>query len=252
LGAVILPLHDPVKVAEQIGVLDLMSGGRLEVTLGAGYVASEFAMFNASLRDRAKLMDQGIDIILRALHGERFTAGGREIYVRPLPLQKPEDIIYGGGGVEASAKRAAKFGIGFVPINPSTIPIYEAECRRLGHEPKKPLSGGGGPLGILICEDPEEGWRQFQPHALHMVREYAKWAAQEPNSNSPFVGLDNEEALRKSGLFVAWTPDEVVKFASHSGSLSIMPLLAGLKPEIGWKTLELLRDKVMPRLSGGQ
>ena len=54
LGAIILPLHDPVQVAEQIGVLDLMSSGRLMVTFGAGYVAEEFAAFGASLKDRAR------------------------------------------------------------------------------------------------------------------------------------------------------------------------------------------------------
>lgn len=45
IGAVVLPLHDPVLVAEQIAIADLMSGGRINVTFGAGYVASEFAMF---------------------------------------------------------------------------------------------------------------------------------------------------------------------------------------------------------------
>ena len=105
----ILPLHDPVKLAEQIAVLDLMSGGRLDVIFGAGYVAAEFAAFGVSMRDRGRLLDEGIDIILRALKGERFMAGGREVYVRPLPVQKPEDILLVGGGVDASAKRAARF-----------------------------------------------------------------------------------------------------------------------------------------------
>ena len=66
LGAVILPLHDPVMVAEQIAVLDLISQGRIRVIFGAGYVPSEFAMFQTSTRDRAKRLDAGIEIILRA------------------------------------------------------------------------------------------------------------------------------------------------------------------------------------------
>ena len=101
LGAIILPLHDPVHVAEQIAVLDLLSAGRLQVIFAAGYVPSEFALFKASLHDRGKLLDQGIDIILRALHGERFSTDGREVFVRPLPIQKPEAILFGGGGVES-------------------------------------------------------------------------------------------------------------------------------------------------------
>src|SRR5689334_18246300 len=52
LGAVLLPLHDPVKIAEQIGVLDQMSNGRLEVILGTGYVPWEYQTFRRSMRDR--------------------------------------------------------------------------------------------------------------------------------------------------------------------------------------------------------
>jgi alkanesulfonate monooxygenase SsuD/methylene tetrahydromethanopterin reductase-like flavin-dependent oxidoreductase (luciferase family) len=105
LGAVILPLHDPVQIAEQIAITDLISNGRISVIFGAGYVPFEFAMFKKSLKDRAKLMDGGIDTVLRALRGERFEADGRPVFVRPLPVQQPEDIVMVGGGVEASARR---------------------------------------------------------------------------------------------------------------------------------------------------
>src|SRR5258706_13069410 len=82
LGAVILPLHDPVNIAEQMAVLDLMSNGRLNVILAAGYVESEFTMFGVSMGDRGSLLDTGIATILRALSGERFEANGRPVYVR--------------------------------------------------------------------------------------------------------------------------------------------------------------------------
>src|SRR5262249_37459378 len=72
LGAVILPYHDPVKVAEQIAVADLISGGRFYTVLAAGYSITEFAAFRVTLKDRARLMDEGFDLILRALSGERF------------------------------------------------------------------------------------------------------------------------------------------------------------------------------------
>jgi alkanesulfonate monooxygenase SsuD/methylene tetrahydromethanopterin reductase-like flavin-dependent oxidoreductase (luciferase family) len=254
LGAVILPLHDPVKVAEQIAVLDLMSGGRLEVVLGAGYVPSEFARFKVSLRDRGKLMDQGIDIILRSLRGERFEADGREVFVRPLPIQKPENILLGGGGVEASAKRAARFGIGFSPSanHAALFPLYREESRKHGFTPRRPY-GGGIPISIYVTEDPEKGWAETMPHVQHMAREYSKWAAQEGGaSHSPFVGLDDEAKMRKSGMFVVWTPDEVLARApamfAIDRSLSFMPLIGGMKPELGWRSLELVKNKVLPRL----
>ncbi|TAL00313.1 MAG: LLM class flavin-dependent oxidoreductase [Rhodospirillaceae bacterium] len=254
LGAVILPLHDPVKVAEQIAVLDLMSGGRLEVIFGAGYVASEFASFGVSLHDRGRLMDEGIDVILRALHGDRFEAGGRPVFVRPLPIQRPEDIIIVGGGVAASAKRAARFGLGFTPMHPRFFDLYDAECRSHGREPGRKF-GPSAAGNIHLAKDPERAWAQLMPHLKHVVAEYAKWADAEPNSTSPFKGLlASDEALRRSGIFTVWTPDDLAAKApglvGEFGSLSFMPLVGGLPPEVGWESLELLKT-IMPRLKKG-
>jgi len=250
LGAVILPLHDPVKIAEQIAVLDLMSGGRLEVIIGAGYVPSEFARFKVSLRDRARLLDQGIDIILRSLKGERFEADDREVFVRPLPIQRPEDILLGGGGVDASAKRAARFGIGLAPLHNGLIPLYEEECRKHGREPGK-IHGSGLPFNIHLAENPDAVWPQVWPHFAHLAASYAKWQS-EGGSDTPFTGMDNEDRLRNSGMFVVWTPEELLEKApaivATKAHLNFMPLIGGLSPKLGWEGLKLLGEKVMPRL----
>lgn len=175
LGAIILPLHDPVEIAEQIALVDIMSNARLSVIFGAGYVPSEFRMFGKSLKDRARLMDEGIEIVLRALNGERFEHNGRPIYVRPLPVQKPEDIIMVGGGVAASARRAERFGVGLGPMKADIIPIYEEECRKLGREPGKYfVPHHGMPNAIHLCEDTDEGWAAIERHAVHVITEYAK------------------------------------------------------------------------------
>jgi alkanesulfonate monooxygenase SsuD/methylene tetrahydromethanopterin reductase-like flavin-dependent oxidoreductase (luciferase family) len=252
LGAVILPLHDPVAVAEEIAILDLMSGGRLRVILGAGYVPSEFAMFQKSLKDRAKLMDQGIEIILRALRGERFEIEGRPIFIRPVPVRAPEDILMVGGGVPASARRAARFGVGFGPMTAEVVDIYLEECRKLGQEPKEYWRPKAGmPLAIHLCEDPAQGWAAIERHAVHVVKEYAKWAEQEGGaSNSPFKGLTDPAALRQAGLFAVWTPEQLlacVPEMEDRQSLGFQPLLGGLSPEEGWKSLKLL-EQVMPDL----
>lgn len=252
LGAVILPLHDPLELAEQIAIVDLISKGRLNVIFGAGYVPSEFAMFRKSLKDRAKLMDDGLEIVLRALRGERFEHEGRPIFVRPLPVQEPEDIVLVGGGVPASARRAAKFGVGFGPMKPDLVDIYLSECERLGNRPRtyfRPVPGM--PLAIHLCEDPDAGWEAIAPHAVHVITEYAKWAEQEGDaSNSPFKGLTDPAALRQAGLFATWTPDQLVakvREMGPTGQIGFQPLLGGLSPEEGWKSLRLL-EQTMPRL----
>jgi alkanesulfonate monooxygenase SsuD/methylene tetrahydromethanopterin reductase-like flavin-dependent oxidoreductase (luciferase family) len=97
VGAMVLPLHDPVDIAEQIAVLDNISAGRLYATLVPGYVKREFSLFGKSLEDRAKLMDEGLEVITRALAGERFTWKGREIFISPPPVNRPPRILVGGG-----------------------------------------------------------------------------------------------------------------------------------------------------------
>jgi alkanesulfonate monooxygenase SsuD/methylene tetrahydromethanopterin reductase-like flavin-dependent oxidoreductase (luciferase family) len=249
LGAVILPLHEPRMLAEQIAVVDNLSNGRLSVIFGAGYVPFEFEMFGKSLKDRGKLMDSGIELILRALKGEKFEMDGRPVYTRPLPVQEPEDIIMVGGGVPASAKRAARFGVGFGPMKPEIVDLYLSECERLGHKPRqywRPVPGM--PLAIHLCEDPEAGWKAIEPHAVHVITEYAKWAAAEGDgSNSPFKGLDNPAVLKQAGLFAAWTPEQLLERIPSippGGQVGIQPLLGGLDPAEGWKSLKLLGQTI--------
>lgn len=249
LGAVVLPLHDPLKVAEDIAILDQISQGRIEVILGAGYVPSEFARFGVSLHDRAKLMDRGIATILAALGGEKADAEGREILVRPPPLQDPRDILLVGGGVKASAIRAARFDLGFAPANPKLFALYEGEMRARGQVPRA-MHGPGRPLCIHLAEDVEAGWAELLPHAVHVAQSYAAWADETGMHKSPFHGLGSEEAMRAAGIFQVWTVDQMLDYASSltpPATLGFMPLLGGLAPEAGWRSLHLL-EMAMPRL----
>jgi alkanesulfonate monooxygenase SsuD/methylene tetrahydromethanopterin reductase-like flavin-dependent oxidoreductase (luciferase family) len=248
-----LPLHDPLKVAEDISILDQISQGRVEVILGAGYVPSEFARAGVSLHDRAKLMDGGIETILRALSGEATDRNGRDILVRPLPVQDPKDILLVGGGVKASALRAARFDLGFAPANPRLFGLYEEEMRARGQE-LRAMHGPGRPLCIHLAEDIEAGWAELLPHAVHVAQSYAAWADETGMYKSPFHGLGTEAAMRAAGIFQVWTPDQMLEYAAglppHS-TLGFMPLLGGLAPEAGWRSLHLL-EAAMPRLQALQ
>ena len=249
LGAVVLPLHDPLKVAEDIAILDQISGGRVEVIFGAGYVPSEFARFGVSLHDRARLMDRGIALILRALSGEASDGDGRDILVRPLPVQDPHDILLLGGGVKASAIRAARFDLGFAPANPKLFTLYEAEMEERRQAPRA-MHGPGRPLCIHLVEDVEAGWAELLPHATHVAASYAAWADETGMTKSPFHGLGSETAMRAAGIFQVWTPDQLFDYASTlspHATLGFMPLLGGLDPEAGWASLRLL-ERTMPRL----
>jgi len=243
LGAIVLPLHDPVKVAETIAVMDILCGGRLHVALVAGYVESEFRMFRRSMRDRARAMEHGVDLIIRALAGERFMDGDREVFVRPLPLNRPPNL-YVGGGVPTSAARAARFGVGFWPLNDDMIAVYEEECRKLGRTPGPVVRTA---VGVHVAQDPEAAWNEIGRHVLHLIQSYAQWAGDFAVSSSPFAGIDSVEAARKSGIVQVVTPDQCVELARHK-SISLIPLVSGLDPAVGWKSLELFVKEALPRI----
>ena len=122
LGAVILPLHDPVKIAEQIAVLDLMSNGRLQVIFGAGYVAEEFAAFGVSLKDRGVWTRDGDvgprrdgDIGFAALRGGDVVGEHRVIFAGPGERIELAHIATDRGIFARGAVKAALWGRGKGP-----------------------------------------------------------------------------------------------------------------------------------------
>ena len=249
LGAIVLPLHDPVEVAETIAVADIICGGRLTTTLAAGYVGSEFKMFGKSLADRARLMEEGLEVITRALAGERFDYQGREIFVRPLPRSRPAKLML-GGSVPAVARRAAKFGLGLWVLQPEMMPdyaklvtVYKDECSKLGRQPGLIMSS---PPLVHVARDPEETWEQIGPHVLHLAKSYSEWAGDEDTSQ-PFYGINTVEQVRAMGFLSVLTPEQAVGFASTT-PISLMPLVGGLSPKIGWEMLELFAAEVLPKL----
>lgn len=250
VGAIILPLHDPVEVAETIAVADLISGGRLHTVLGAGYSEADFNAFGVSLRDRAKLMDRGVEVILRALSGERFDFEGREVFVRPLPASRPAKI-YIGGGVGATARRAARFGLGLYATNEhcaKLIPVYEDACRQLGTVPGDVIALG---RAVHVTNDPERAWAQIGLHVLHYARSYASLSTDPAVSSSPMHGIESLAAIRASGAFDVVTPDECIALAKETPVL-LNPLIAGLDPAIAWENLELFVQKVLPAIKSAR
>jgi alkanesulfonate monooxygenase SsuD/methylene tetrahydromethanopterin reductase-like flavin-dependent oxidoreductase (luciferase family) len=254
-SAVLLPLHDPVRVAEDTAVLDNVSGGRVDLTIGLGYVPSEFALYGVSLKDRARLVEEKLDVLRRALSGERFEYKGRQIFVTPRPVQQPTPPLYIGGAVPAAAKRAARMGDGFLPtkMDGELRALYIEECRKLGKPPGPIVDVCSGPQFIFVSEDPEAAWAQIAPHAVYETHSYGK-LAEATGTDMPWSGAATLDiaALQALGIYRVVTPDECVALAhSLAASDRVMifnAMLAGLPEKLSWSSLELFASKVLPRL----
>jgi len=252
-SAVLLPLHDPIRVAEDTTVLDNISGGRVDLTIGLGYVPSEFAMFGISLKDRGKLVEEKLVVLRRALSGEKFEYQGRQIYVTPRPVQQPTPPMYVGGGIPATAKRAALLGDGFLPsmMNDDMRNAYINACKELGKPPGPIVDVTSGPQFIYVTEDPDAAWEKIAPHAFYETNAYGKLAL-ETGAAMPFAQVTDLAALKALGIYRVVTPDECVALAKSleaKGSVMIFnAMLAGLPEKVSWASLELLASKVLPKL----
>jgi alkanesulfonate monooxygenase SsuD/methylene tetrahydromethanopterin reductase-like flavin-dependent oxidoreductase (luciferase family) len=248
IAALILPLHDPLRVAEDVAVLDLASAGRVELVIGAGYVPAEFEMFERAIADRPRLVEEGMRALEQAWSGEPFQYRGRTVRVTPRPMQRPRPPLALGGSSPAAARRAARLADRFVPALPHLWKHYRAERERLGLP--VPPAGRAGPLFLHVAEDPDAAWARIAKHALHEANSYGRWMA-DTRTAGPYQAMPDAEALRASGMYRVVTPDACVALANElgaTGTLLLHPLMGGLPPEIGWSSLELFAARVLPRI----
>jgi luciferase family oxidoreductase group 1 len=152
-AVIVVPLHHPLVVAEEIATLDLVSGGRLDVGLGRGYQHYEFERFGLELDSGRARWEESIDIILRALAGRPFSYEGKlfkipETTVFPQPLQQPRPPIWITAQSPDSVEAAVRRGFN-VLTGGFGVPIERmAEFRRLFDrlvaevKPPRPLQVG--------------------------------------------------------------------------------------------------------------
>ncbi len=137
VGALLLLMYDPIKLAEDMAVIDHLSGGRVSYTIGLGYRDEEYAMFGVDPTRRGTTIEERIDVLRRAFTGESFVWDGRRISVAPAPFTPGGPTLAYGGGSAAAARRAARLGVLFFPqtSDPRLTEVYDAEADRVATRP---------------------------------------------------------------------------------------------------------------------
>jgi alkanesulfonate monooxygenase SsuD/methylene tetrahydromethanopterin reductase-like flavin-dependent oxidoreductase (luciferase family) len=116
----LVPFHNPVRLAEDLAVLDNLSNGRMMLGAGMGYVPSEFAAIGVPRRERRVRMEETIQILQHAWTEEEFDFHGQryqleKVRVRPLPVQAGGPPLWIAAMSEGGARRAARFGAHLLP-----------------------------------------------------------------------------------------------------------------------------------------
>jgi len=253
VAAVIVPLHDPVSLAEQMTVLDIVSGGRVIHVAVIGYVPAEYAMFGRDMKARGKRMEECIEVMQRAWRGEEFVYEGRRVKVTPPPLTPGGPILMMGGGVPAVARRAARFGMGFMAMggNPDLERIYREACEAEGKEPGMFYDPDPqAPMSAFVARNPDEAWEKWGPHLLHDAQAYAEWMGDDIESASKSIAPSVEALRAENGSYRILSPEEAVAEIEARGNLSLQPLCGGLPPEHAWESVRTVVEDVLPKLKG--
>jgi alkanesulfonate monooxygenase SsuD/methylene tetrahydromethanopterin reductase-like flavin-dependent oxidoreductase (luciferase family) len=251
IAAMVSSFHDPLRLAEDVAVVDLISGGRLDLVLTNGYVGAEFDMFDMPLSGRAARTTELVTTLKQAWTGEPFEFRGRTVQVLPTPAQPGGPAIALGGSVEAAARRAARIADGFMPSTPEIWDFYVDEMIKLGKPDPGPHFGGDTSV-IHVASDPDEGWAELAPYAMHETNAYGRWSSDAGlGTQTGFDVWEDSDALRESGQYRVLTPAELVEELTAKGPFAFCmfhPLVGGLPPELAWKSLKLVETDVIPNL----
>ena len=244
IGALLLPLHDPLRVAEDLAVLDLVGKGRLVVTMGLGYRPLEYAAMGKEWERRGAILDENLDVLLRAWTGEPFEHRGEIVQVLPKPYTQPHPNIMIGGSAKASARRAVRLGLPFsMGGNKQDVKAYyEQLCADAGIPPVV-ICPEEAPQTVIV-DDPDRAWAEHGRHFLLEAQTYHGW--QQPHQKSVVHShADTVEELRSEGIYQFLTPDEAVAQAREKGSMALHPLCGGMPLDVAWRCAELAAESVL-------
>ena len=244
--ALIAPLHDPIRLAEDLAVLDQISNGRVVAALAAGFIPGEFAMFGQDIKRRAASTEEAVLALKAAWTGEPFAFRGRTVRVTPRPVQRPHPPVLLGGSSRAAAERAARIADGFQTHVADLYQVYFEAATKLGKKPA-PFAKVS-PSFVLVAEDTEAAWNEIAPHALHEMNAYGCWH-QAAGYEGGYKVVESIEALKATSAYAVVTPEECVRLARSVDEIIFHPLMGGMSPQLGMRSLELFVEKVRPALA---
>lgn len=248
ISALLLPLHDPIRVAEDLAVLDLASRGRVITVIGLGYRPAEYSLVGHDWDARGARMDHTLETLMNAWSGEPFEYNGEMVQVTPTPLTSPHPMVMVGGTSKPAARRAARFGLPLFPAAhlPELEAYYYAKCEEYGTSgfcmmpsPKTSMT--------FISEDPDATWNEFGHHFLHEAQMYRSWQ-QHGQVSAVKSGATTVAELRDEGIYRVLTPAECSALIAEPGtesSLVMHPLVGGMPIEAGWESLKLFVEQVL-------
>jgi alkanesulfonate monooxygenase SsuD/methylene tetrahydromethanopterin reductase-like flavin-dependent oxidoreductase (luciferase family) len=257
----LMPFHNPVRLAEDVISVDILSDGRFDLGVGQGYRAGEFSTFKIPRKERAPRMQEGIELVRRLFTEENVTFDGRytqvsDMTLYPRPVQQPCPPIWIGCRAEKATARAARMGFHLMAtIGPDPAPTYRAQLKEAG---RNPSDFHVAQLRVVYtARTADQAWEEAAPHLHHMLKLYGVWLAEanDAEGDAAMGQIPPPDKLRQSpyaeGMMIG-TPDEVARKMEafrkqYDCSHFVMGThLPGADPVKVTRALELFAREVMP------
>jgi alkanesulfonate monooxygenase SsuD/methylene tetrahydromethanopterin reductase-like flavin-dependent oxidoreductase (luciferase family) len=253
-AVVLAPLHPAIDIAEQAATVDILSGGRLELGLGAGYRVPEFTVYGQDVGRRFELLEERVQEVRRLWAQDIAT---------PPPVQDPLPLWLGVMGPRG-ARMAGRLGTGLLWLGDGLLEPYELGLRQGGHDPATRRQGGLA--NFILADDPEAALACVAPHVIYQRESYSRYGAEGRADGSTGAltvtgGPVNVESLRKrfdpptSPGFDVVTPDEAIsRLSAWLGDRPVTDIfmwatIAGMPDDVADRHCELVATVLAPALA---
>jgi len=258
---ILLPLHNPVELAEVGAFLDVITGGRFMLGVGLGYRPEEFAVFKVPMAERVSRLTEGVEIISRLWTEDRVTHHGRhwqldDVGIHPRPLQKPRPPILVGSQVAAGIARAARIADGWLVVPLPTVGEFAAQAAAFNEA----RTAAGLPPGPHICRllevvcapDEDTAIRRAAPFLLDKYSAYLSWGLAGITLDPAAKPEDQLRTLARN-RFALGSPAQVTDalVAQHKAGATHLTMRVswpGMRQEDILAGIELLGREVLPEV----
>jgi alkanesulfonate monooxygenase SsuD/methylene tetrahydromethanopterin reductase-like flavin-dependent oxidoreductase (luciferase family) len=253
-GILLLPLLNPVEVAEGAATLDVITGGRFVLGVGLGYRDEENAAFGLPA-ERVRIYREKLDVVRRLLEGEEVTASGHGYRLEgarlaPRPLQRPRPPIWMAANSDAAVRRAARLADSWF-VNPHAG-VAEVERQLALFRAERGSDADELPMLREACIAPtdEEALAVARPYLAPKYEAYVAWG--QSDVLPPTDTLRREWDELRAGRFIVGAPETAAEQIRALADLGVTELVLrvqwpGMPQRHALRTLELLATEVLPR-----
>ena len=259
----LLPLYHPLRLIEEVAMLDALSGGRLELGYGRGISPIEMGFYGVDMDEQRERADEAFEVLMKGLTQERLTHRGRfyqfdDVPMAQAPLQKPHPPLWYGTNSPASVARCARDQLNMVTLlTGETMREMMATYREQfvaggGDREHMPLYGVG--RHVVVADSDAEALALARPAFAQWRASFVRLWEERGGGANPFIDTfpADWDALVASGSAIAGSPDTVRAFVEQDTDLGgynyLVAQLAfgGLRVADVKRSAELFAREVMP------